>query len=53
MTWVGAIACKVSHDLSSRNPLTAKKRFESLLIILVDGTVFSVACTSDFEILIL
>ena len=54
MTLVVAIACKVSHSWSSCSPPRVRKRFESLLITLLDGaahqTVFSVAGNSDSEI---
>ena len=56
MTLVGAIACNVSHNLSSCNPPIARKRFESHLMTMLDRQQhirqsFSVACNSDSEIM--
>ena len=58
LTLVGAIACKVSHNLSSCNPPRAINRIVIISITsdnfvgwAAHQTVFSVACNSDSKIL--
>ena len=54
MPFVCAIACKVSHNLSSFNPPIARKNppitFDDLVEWAAHQTVPSVSCNSDYEI---